>query len=145
MYGYTVLLGAGVGMFLQASFPVTQAVVAAENIAPAIGFITLAQFVGITLALAIANAILLNSSQQKIQQILPKVPASEIKLAILGAHSDLVQNLSLDLKTQVLDAIVDAIAKTYILVIVGGALVAVSGLLMRRQKLFGAGPGVVVA
>ncbi|KAJ6125639.1 hypothetical protein N7471_012956 [Penicillium samsonianum] len=145
VYGYTVLLGAGVGMFLQASFPVTQAVVAAENIAPAIGFITLAQFVGITLALAIANAILLNSSQQKIQQILPKVPASEIKLAILGAHSDLVQNLSLDLKTQVLDAIVDAIAKTYILVIVGGALVAVSGLLMRRQKLFGAGPGVVVA
>lgn len=135
VYGYTVLLGAGVGMFLQASFPVTQAVVATENIAPAIGFITLAQFVGITLALAIANAILLNSSQQKIQQILPKVPASEIKLAILGAHSDLVQNLSLDLKTQVLDAIVDAIAKTYILVIVGGALVAVSGLLMRRQKL----------
>ncbi|KAL4785179.1 hypothetical protein BJX76DRAFT_356351 [Aspergillus varians] len=135
----------GAALMYIASFPVTQATVEAENIAPAIGFIILAQFVGITIALAIANAILLNPSQDKIQQILPNVPASEIQLAILGVHSDLVQNLESDLKTRVLDAIVDAIAQTYILVIVGGALFATSGVLMGRQKLFGAGTGVVVA
>lgn len=126
-------------MFLQASFPVTQAAVDADNIAPAIGFVTLAQFVGITIVLAISNAILLNSSQGRIQQILPNVSSAEIQLAILGPHSDLVQNLPSDFKTRALDAIVNIIDKTYILVIAGGALVALSTLLMPRQKLFGAG------
>ncbi|KAI9752221.1 MAG: hypothetical protein M4579_005724 [Chaenotheca gracillima] len=137
VYGYTALLGAGVGMFLQASFSVAQAVVDAENIASAIGFITLAQFVGITFALAIAtNAVLLNASQDKIQQILPDVASADIQAAILGARSGLVQSLSPELKVQVLDAIVSAIAKTYILVIAGGALVTVISLAMRREKLF---------
>lgn len=138
VYGFTVLLGAGVGMFLQASFSVAQAVVNPENIAPAIAFITLAQFVGITLSLAIANAVLLNASQAKIQQILPDVPPADIQAAILGARSSLVQSLSPDLKTRVLGAIVSAIDKTYILVLTGGAFVAVMSLAMRREKLFGA-------
>lgn len=142
VYGYTILLGAGVGMFFQAAFSVTQAVVSLENIAPAIGFITLAQFVGITISLAIANSILLNNSQDKIQQILPNVPAGDIQAAILGARSGLVQSLSPELKHRVLDAIVSAISTTYILVIAGGALVVVLSLAMRREKLFGAGSGI---
>lgn len=145
IYGYTVLIGCGVGMYLQAPFSVTQAVVDVDNIAPAIGFITLAQFIGVTMALAIANSILLNASQSKIQQILPNVSASEIQGAILGADSTLVQNLPSNLKAQVLAAIVDAIGKAYILVIAGGTLVVFSSLFMRRQKLFGSAPAVVVA
>ncbi|EGE86128.1 MFS drug efflux transporter [Blastomyces dermatitidis ATCC 18188] len=124
VYGYTVLIGTGVGMFLQASFSVTQAVVDQEN------------FVGITIALALANAILLNASQDQIQEILPDVAGADIQAAILGARSGLVQNFSPDLKMRVLDAIVSAIDKTYALVIAGGALVAVSSLMIRREKLF---------
>ncbi|KAI7974090.1 hypothetical protein EIK77_002955 [Talaromyces pinophilus] len=145
VYGYTVLIGAGVGMYLQASFSVTQAVVDVNNVAPAIGFVTLAQFLGITMALAIANSILLNSSQDQIQQILPNVPASEIQGAILGSDSTLVQSLPSDLRAQVLAAIVRAIGKAYILVIAGGALVVVSSLFMRRQKLFGVTPAIAAA
>lgn len=145
VYGYTVLLGVGTGMFLQASFSVAQAVVEPENIAPAIAFITLAQFVGITLALAIANAILLNSSQTKMQHILPNVPVADIQAAILGARSDLVRSLSPDLRRRVLDAIVNAISQTYALVMAGGGLVAVLSLAMHREKLFGAATGIVAA
>ncbi|RAO71893.1 uncharacterized protein BHQ10_007905 [Talaromyces amestolkiae] len=145
VYGYTVLIGAGVGMYLQASFSVTQAVVDVDNIAPAIGFVTLAQFLGITMALAIANSILLNSSLGRIQQILPTVSTSEIQGAILGSDSTLVQSLPSDLKAQVLAAIVSAIGKTYTLVIAGGSLVVISSLLMRRQKLFGIAPAVAAA
>jgi MFS family permease len=145
VYGFTILIGAGVGMFLQASFSVAQAVVDPENIAPAIGFITLAQFVGITVALAIANAILLNASQSKIQMILPDVPAAEIQAAILGARSSLVQSLDERLKARVLDAIVGAIGTTYILVIAGGALTVVLSLVMRREKLFGVSSGIAAA
>jgi len=137
VYGYTVMIGAGVGMFGQAGYSVTQAIVDVANIAPAIGFITLAQFVGITLSLALANAILLNESQSEIQRILPDVPLAEIQSAILGARSDLVQSLAPDVQRRVLGAIVSAIDKTYILVIAGGALVATLSLVMRREKLFG--------
>jgi len=140
VYGYTVLIGAGVGMFGQAGYAVCQAVVDLTNIAPAIGFLTLAQFIGITLALALANAILLNESQSDIQRILPEVPLSEIQGAILGARSGLVQNLAPDTQRLVLGAIVKAIDTTYILVLVPGAMVILLSLFMRREKLFGKVP-----
>jgi MFS family permease len=144
VFGYTVMIGAGVGMFGQAGYAVTQAVVDLENIAPAIGFITLAQFVGITFSLALANAVLLNESQSEIQQILPDVPLTDIQGAILGARSSLVQSLAPDVQRRVLNAIVNAISETYILVIVGGALVATLSLVMRREKLFGSTPAGIV-
>ncbi|KAF4829826.1 Efflux pump patC [Colletotrichum siamense] len=145
VYGYTVIIGAGVGMFLQASFSVVQTVVKPLDIPPAIGFITLAQFVGITLSLAIANAILLNSSQDKIEQILPNTPSADIQAAILGARSSLVRGLSAELRTRVLDAIVKAIDQTYTLVIAAGGLTAILSLIMRRERLFGASTGIAAA
>ncbi|KAH8595659.1 hypothetical protein B0O99DRAFT_594416 [Bisporella sp. PMI_857] len=98
VYGYTMVLGAEVGVVLQASFSVTQAVVSPENIPSAIGFITQAQFVGIIVALAVANAILLNNIQDKIQKILPNIQSADIQAAILSIHSGLVQSLSPDIQ-----------------------------------------------
>jgi MFS family permease len=144
VYGFTVIIGAGTGMFSQVAFSVAQAVVDNANIAPAIGFITLAQFVGITLSLALANAILLNEGQSEIQGLLPNVPLADIQDAILGARSDLVRSLAPDVQRRVLGAIVSAIDKTYILVMVGGALTIALSLVMRREKLFG-GPSVGIA
>ncbi|PLB45530.1 MFS general substrate transporter [Aspergillus steynii IBT 23096] len=135
VYGYSVLLGIGLGMFLQAPISVVQAVVEPENIAPAIGFITLAQFVGITVALAIGNAVLLNNSLRGIEGLLPDVPRADIQAAILGARSGLVRGLSEGMRTRVLDAIVRAIGDAYILTVAGGALVVVLSLAMRREKL----------
>ncbi|KAI1386452.1 major facilitator superfamily domain-containing protein [Hypoxylon trugodes] len=144
IYGYTAILGAGVGTFLQASFSVAQAVVQLDQIASAVGFITLAQFLGITIALAAGNAVFLNESQERITRILPDVPLEQIQLAMQGAGSNFVQNLEPNLKVQVLEAIVESIGKTYILVVAGGALVVVLSLLMKRERLFISG-GTVVA
>ncbi|KAF2877954.1 major facilitator superfamily domain-containing protein [Massariosphaeria phaeospora] len=124
IYGYTILIGVGVGMYLQTSFSVTQAVVDPENVPPAVGFITVAQFLGITVALAIANTVLPNMSRE------------EIQAAIEGAAGGFVQALSPDLRTQVVGAIVAAIGKTYVLVIAAGSLVTVLSLVMKREKLF---------
>ncbi|PQE22355.1 hypothetical protein CJF32_00009316 [Rutstroemia sp. NJR-2017a WRK4] len=136
IYGYTVIIGVGVGMWLQASFSVAQAVVKPAAIGSAVGFMTLAQFLGITITLAIANAVFLNSSQDRIVEILPNVPISEIQAAMQGSRTDFFQKLNADQKTAVLEAIVKAIDKTYILVIVGGSLVATLSLFMKREKLF---------
>ncbi|OCK76856.1 MFS general substrate transporter [Lepidopterella palustris CBS 459.81] len=145
VYGFTVLIGAGTGMFAQAGFAIAQAVVPVDKIAPAIGIIGLAQFFGTTLFLALANSILLNDSQSKIQSILPYLSVDEIHQAILGTRSDIVKSLDSDLQSRVLAAIVGAIGKTYILVLVGGAIAAILSLAMRREKLFQGGASAPVA
>jgi MFS family permease len=136
IYGYTVLIAVGVGMFLQASFSVAQAVVEPDDVAPAVGFITLAQFLGITMALAIANAVFLNASENGIAQILPDMPRSEIQQAIEGTTAEFVQGLSPEVRKLVLDAIVAAIGKTYLLVVAAGSLVVTLSLFMKKEKLF---------
>jgi hypothetical protein len=145
VYGFTVLIGVGTGMWAQAPFAIAQAVVPVDKIAPAIGIIGWAQFFGTTLFLAITNSILLNESQAKIQVILPNLSVSEIHQAILGSRSDIVKSLSPDLQSRVLAAIVGAIGKTYILVLVGGAIALILSLAMRREKLFQGGGGAPVA
>jgi hypothetical protein len=136
IYGYTVLIGVGVGMWIQASFSVAQATVDPESVAAAIGFITLAQFLGNTMALAIANAVFLNEAGARVQQLLPDLSPSEVQAAIGGVAGDIVQSLPPELRTQVIEAIVSAIDTTYVLPIAAGALVSVLSLFMKREKLF---------
>ncbi|ORY70428.1 putative MFS drug efflux transporter [Pseudomassariella vexata] len=136
IYGYTVLIAVGVGLWIQASFSVAQAVVDPESVPLAIGFITLAQFLGNTVSLAIANSIFLNESQTKIQRILADVPISEIQAAVQGTTGGFLQSLGPDVRARVLDAIISSIDRTYILVITSGALVTVLSFFMRKEKLF---------
>ncbi|OJJ52825.1 hypothetical protein ASPSYDRAFT_213401 [Aspergillus sydowii CBS 593.65] len=144
IYGYTVILGLGVGLWIQASFAVAQAVVKPDLVPAAVGFITLAQFAGITIVMAIANAVFLNTCLTEIPKILPGVPRSQIEAAIQGA-SDLLGTLNDETRTQVLEAIVSGISKAYILVIAAGGLVAVLSVLMKRERLFGVSGAVGAA
>lgn len=142
IYGYTIIIGFGVGLFAQASFSVAQAVVDPRMIGSAVGFIALGQITGITIALAITNAVFLNRSLVGIRPILKDVPASTIQQAIAGAKSEFFQNLDPDVRQQVLRVLVGAQSQTYVLVIVAGALATVLSLAMKRDKLFvGGGPG----
>ncbi|GFF57324.1 putative HC-toxin efflux carrier TOXA [Aspergillus udagawae] len=144
IYGYTVILGLGVGLWIQASFAVAQAVVEPKYVPAAVGFITLAQFAGITIVMAIANTIFLNEYLSSIPRILPNVPREEIEAAIQGT-SDLLDRLSSDVRTRVLEAIVSGISKSYALVIASGALVAVLSLLMKHERLFNVSAAVGAA
>jgi MFS family permease len=136
IYGYTVLIGCGVGMYLQASFSVAQAVVRPEDVPPSVGFLTLAQFLGITVALAVANCVFLNQSAAGVAEVLPDMEAGDVRAAIEGAASSFVKSLSPEVQSRVLGAIVDAISRCYALVVAAGALVAVLSLLLKREKLF---------
>ncbi|KAG9244714.1 major facilitator superfamily domain-containing protein [Calycina marina] len=136
IYGFSVIIGCGVGLFAQSSFAVAQAIVTPDLVSIAVGFITCGQITGSTIAIAIANSLLLNGSQDSIQAILPDVPTKQIQEAISGAGSSLVQSLSPELQTQVLDAIVKAMGKSYILVVVAGSVVVVCSAAMKRERLF---------
>jgi hypothetical protein len=136
VYSYSTIIRFGDGLFAQASFSVTQAIVDPQLIASAVGFITCAQVSGITIALAIANSVFLNESQTSIAELLPGTPLAEAQQAIAGAGSAFVASLNDVVKTEVLKAIVTAMSKTYILVITAGAFAAVLSLGMRRERLF---------
>lgn len=136
IYGYLVIMGVGTGLWLQASFAIAQAVVDPENIPAAVGFCTLAQFLGITIALAIANSIYLNYSETKIAEILPNVSNSEIQALMEGVSGNFLDTLTARQKTQVLDVIVKAISKTYLLVVAGASMVVLLSFFMKREKLF---------
>ena len=141
VYGYTVLLGIANGLYSQASFAVAQASVEAHMIPSAVGFITCAQLGGGTIALAIANSVFLNEAQGPIMKILPQVPQQEVQSAIAAVGSSLVEGLDPATAVQVLEAIVAALSKTYILVITAGALVTALSLAMKKEKLFMASAG----
>ena len=136
IYGYSVLIGIGAGGFIQASYSVAQGKVEPRYIPLAIGFITMAQIGGATIGLVIANSVFLNRATHTISTILPNLPRGQIQGAVSGAGSDIIRNLDPDTKRKVIEAIVSAIDKTYILGITAGALAAVLALFMKREKLF---------
>lgn len=136
VYGYSVLAGIGAGAFIQASFSVAQATVGEELIPVAIGYITCAQVGGGTIALAIANAVFLNRASNGIAVILPTVPVQEIQAAIAGAGSTFIKSLNADTQAKVLNAIVNAMSRVYILGSTAGALTIILSLFMKREKLF---------
>ncbi|KAI9820110.1 MAG: hypothetical protein M1832_003817 [Thelocarpon impressellum] len=136
IYGYSVLLATGAGSYCQTSFSVAQAKVAPQEISMAIGFITLGQLGGGTVALAIANSLFLNQSTAKIVRLLPGVPLETVRNAISGAGSALFKSLSPELRAEVLAAIVASIGRVYILVITAAALSIVVSVFLKREKLF---------
>ncbi|KFX90140.1 hypothetical protein O988_08328 [Pseudogymnoascus sp. VKM F-3808] len=141
VYGFSVLLGTGVGVFCQASFSVAQGTVKPSEIPSAVGFITCAQITGITISIAIANSVFLNGAEEGIAKILPQVPRDQIQGAIAGVGSKFVQSLPLEVRQLVLDAIIEAMSKAYVICITAGALAIVLSLFLKRERLFVA-PGL---
>jgi hypothetical protein len=136
VYGYSSLIGIGVGGFVQAGFSIAQALVTMEEIPEAVGFITCGQITGITISIAVANSVFLNKAESGIAALLPNASSAEIQAAVTGVGSSIVNSLPADTKVAVLDAIIGAMSKTYIGVIAAGALAIILSLFLKRERLF---------
>ncbi|KAL8790236.1 MAG: hypothetical protein Q9195_006459 [Heterodermia aff. obscurata] len=136
VYGYSTLLGIGAGSFLQASFGVSQALVAPEEIPDAVGLISVGQSVGIATSLAIAGAIYQNEAYTAIAPLLPpSIPAAEIRSAIAGTSSAVLRELPEGARERVVEAVMRAMGRVYVLAIAGGGLVVVLGGVMPKKKM----------
>jgi hypothetical protein len=136
LYAYTAVVGAGVGTFTQAGFSIAQASVDESDANITAAFIALGQTSGITMALAIGNAVFLNQAENSIRDILPSVSKEQVQAAIAGSSAEFFNLLKPEIQLEVIDAIVDAIGRTYILLVTAGALVTILSLVMKREKLF---------
>lgn len=135
IYGATAVGGLGTGLFVNAPFTIAQWLVSPQEIALAVGFITCAQVAGVTIALAIANAVFLNLAQTSIQKILPGVAKGEVQAAITGAGGPFLKTLDRETQKLVLEAIIGAIRKVFILGIVAGVLAVLLSAFMNRGAI----------
>lgn len=136
IYGYSVLIGIGAGMFIQTSFSVAQAKVPRRRASDAAAFIALAQNLGIVLALAISGSVFQNDAIDRISRILPGTPEDELRGFVTGSGSALFQQLPAGVQAQVLTAILKSMSLTYILVIVAGAMAVVGSLFLKVRHQF---------
>lgn len=136
LYGYSVLVGVGAGSFIQAGYSVAQAKVPLHRASDAGGFIALAQNLGIVLALAISGSIFQNEAYDNLRAIFPAIPEDVLRGAVSGANSALITQVPKETVPIVLNAILDAMSKTYILVIVAGSMAVLCSLTMKRERLF---------
>ena len=131
MYGYSVLIGIGAGMFIQTGFSVAQAKVSTSRASDAASFIALAQNLGIVLALAISGAVFQNKALDELQKILPDVSRNALRGAISGSNSGLFKQLPDTTREKVLHGVVDAMSRTYYLVVAAGALAIIGSVFMK--------------
>ena len=135
IYGALAIGGIGTGMFVNAPFAIAQWLVPLSEIASAVGFITCAQVAGVTISLGIANTVFLNLAQNSISRILPDVPRSAVQGAISGVDSTLLTTLSPVLQQSVLEAIIHAIQRIFILGITAGCLSVILAIFMSRERI----------
>lgn len=62
--------------------------------------------------------------------------AAQIRSAIAGSQSEIFQSVSQELRDTAIEGIVQAIDKTYYLVVAGAALTLLLSLGLKREKLF---------
>ncbi|CEJ92565.1 hypothetical protein VHEMI08210 [[Torrubiella] hemipterigena] len=137
VYGFEVLLGAGAGLTMQLAYSIALVKVPANLSASALGFINVSQLSGGALALAIAGTIFQNVGFDRLQDALhgQGYSADEVRAALAGGYSAIISDSTDEVKRQTAEAISTTIATVYIISIAGAAVVLLSGMLMRWEKL----------
>jgi len=135
VYGYEVLVGVGLGCYLQAGYAVIQGVLDPSQMSYAVTFMLLGQLLGISISLSVAGAVFVNTSLHGLQQILPNIPKQQLQSIISGASGTLFHTLSPTMQAQALVIIVASLQKMFILVYVAGAVSLVTGVFLSRKKL----------
>lgn len=114
LYGFQILVGVGIGCYLQAGFAVILGVIQMKDMAFGVTFMLFAQLLGITTGLSFSGAVFTNTALENLQPLLPDVPHDQIQMALSGAAGDFFQNLSRETREAVLRTIMASINKSYV-------------------------------
>ncbi|KAH8811249.1 major facilitator superfamily domain-containing protein [Xylogone sp. PMI_703] len=144
VYGYSVLIAMGTGLSAQASYSVAPVKAAMDSrygpqmIPDAIGFINMAQIGSVVHALAISGTVFQNLAFRYLKTSLAGQGFTDAQLhsAIAGTQSQLLAGASKEVKELALHAILKAMDRVYILIIVAGAVCLIVSLGMRTERLF---------
>ncbi|KAK3319752.1 major facilitator superfamily domain-containing protein [Cercophora scortea] len=138
IYGFSIILGAGVGCTMQMGYAVASLSCKPADALNSLSLQNVSQIGSQVLCLVIAGRVFQSVAVDHLTVVLDGqgFTLADIQSIVAGAQSTLFQGLDGELKVQALEAITYALQTTFILVVVGGALVALCGLLMKWHKLF---------
>ena len=139
IYGFEVLIAIGAGLTAQIAYSVAPAKAAPEDMAAAIGFINVAQIGGLVMALAISGTVFQNTAFMRLSRLLEPLgfSAAQIRDAIAGSQSAILNKLSVNVREQANELIVETISCIYAMTVTAGALCLVAGAFLKKEKLFG--------
>lgn len=137
IYGYSVLLGLGAGLYTQLGYPVAQLKVSRVEISEVVTFLGFSQITAIVLALTISSSFFLNDATARIATILPDVPHDVVQQGILGTSGQFFTTIPDSQRKPVLEAIVHSISNAYGMVVAAGAFAFLLALTMKRERLTG--------
>ncbi|KAE8421983.1 major facilitator superfamily domain-containing protein [Aspergillus pseudocaelatus] len=142
LYGLELVLGLGAGLYTQAAFAVIQAVTPPSDSADGLTLMILAQLTGMTLGLSITGATFVNVAQNRLYELLPKLPRAQVSRIVSGTSSGLLSTLPRHIREQALDIIVLAWRDVFTCVYVGAALsLACAIFLVNKRANIRAGAG----
>lgn len=113
IYGYTVLIGIGIGCTVLAGFSVVQVMLPPSDANAAVGFMAFGQALGGIIVLGAAGSVFQNLAPKYIAPVLPNATAAEIQAVMAGTHSAYFQGLDEAVREAVVAAITRALARTF--------------------------------
>ncbi|KAL9003146.1 MAG: hypothetical protein Q9188_003968 [Gyalolechia gomerana] len=133
--GYTVLLGIGMAT-TQAGYAVAPLLVKPERVAEVIQFLNISQGSSQLIGLTIASAIFQSITYSGLKRVLAGTdyPDQEIRAAIAGAKSTVLETATPELRAQCIDVIVHSIDNAWVLVIAAGALWTVCSCFLSQKR-----------
>jgi hypothetical protein len=138
VYGYSILIAIGAGASLQLGYSIAQAIIPVAQQPDAVRFMNMSQLGGTTIALTIAGRVFQTYAFKNVKNALSGLGFTDdqVGAAVSGAQGEIFNDLSPAVRQAVLDGIIDATSKAYILVIVGGVTTLICSMFMKREKLF---------
>ncbi|KAF1844287.1 MFS general substrate transporter [Cucurbitaria berberidis CBS 394.84] len=124
IYGYEVLT----------SFAVIQTITSREHMSHGLGFIMIAQLLGVTLALSISGAVFVNQAMDGLSKVLVDSTREQLQSALRGLSGDLGA-LGEEQRNAALNVVVKCLAKVFIPAYAAAALGTIAALFLRRQKM----------
>jgi MFS family permease len=139
IYGFSVIAAFGTGLTLQIGYAIST-LKAPNHTGDAIALQNVAQIGSSVIALVIAGQVFQSTAVRNLTQVFAgtSYTQADIQSIVTGSQSQVFEELSGPLKEAAVAAITEAMQKAFLLVCVGGGVLTVAGLLMKREKLFGA-------
>lgn len=134
-YGFSVLLGFGLTVS-QAGYAVGSSIVKGDQMANVIQFLNISQGQSQMLGLVIASAVFQNEALAGMKRALNGQGFSDAQIrgAMAGSQSDVLESVNPDLRRQCLDVLVHTIQKEWVLVIAAGALLTVCSCFLTKKR-----------
>jgi hypothetical protein len=135
IYGYSILLGLGMTT-TQAGYAVGPLLVKPDRVSELIQYLNISQGSSQLIGLTVASCIFQGLGFQRLKAVLAETQYSEdqIQAAIAGARSELLRNVTPELRAKCVDAIVKTIGDVWVMVVAAGGLWTLCSLFLTRKR-----------